>query len=80
MRDGVRDDHLLNDLSHDTVLGWSAQDRMGSCRPNTQRAVRLDRLGGVTERPSRIDHIIDQQRMAALDVPDEVHHLSLIHI
>ena len=62
----------IRSLAGPLRTAWVAAARtLSACRA-------LDRLGGVTERPSRIDHIIDQQRMAALDVPDEVHHLALV--
>ena len=72
-RNGVRHDHLLQRAFVDALVGRAGEHRVGDGRADALCAARHEHVGGHADRTGRVDHVVDDQHVAAFDVADGRH-------
>ena len=75
-RDRVRDDHLLERGVLDPRHRRAGEHRVHGAGHDPPRALALERVGGLDQRPGRVDHVVDDDGVPALHVADDVHELG----
>ena len=71
--DGVEDDALLHLGVGDAVVAGSAEEAVGGEGEDTLGALGNEDVGGLAESTGGINHVIDDNAVAVLDLTDEVH-------
>ena len=73
---GVAHDHLLQLGLFDSRNGGTVEESMRSERKHSRRAAFRELRCRLGERPGGVNHIIDENDVASVDVTDEVHSLD----
>src|SRR5207244_3325773 len=77
-RDGVGDDHVGDRGLHDSFERGSREDAVGGERIDLFRPVCDQRGHRLDERAGGVDLVVDDHRVLALDLADDVHQLGLV--
>ena len=72
-RDGVEDDALLHLGVGDAVVAGSAEEAVRREGEDALGALGDQDVGGLAEGAGRVDHVVDDDAVAVLDLADEVH-------
>ena len=71
--DGVEDDALLHLGVGDAVVAGSAEEAVGGEGEDTLGALGNEDVGGLAESTGGVDHVVNDNAVAVLDLTDEVH-------
>ena len=72
-RNGVRHDHLLQGAVVDALVGRARKHRVGDGGADALRPAGHEHVGGHADRAGGVDHVIDDQHVAAFHVADGGH-------
>ncbi len=72
-RNRVGHDHLFEGAGVDAFVGLSREDGVGDGGADALRAAAHEHVGGHADRARRVDHVVDDQDVAPLDLADGGH-------
>src|SRR5690606_30971201 len=77
-RDGVGHHQLVEYGVLNILNGAAGQHRVRGVGVDLGGTALLERLGGMAQGAGGIDHVVDQNAGAALDITDDVHHFGVV--